>query len=125
MKIAGGNYYLEGFDKAWNFVGTQRKATYTNLDPGKYIFKVKAGNADGVWGTNEASINIVIVPPFWMTWWFKLSGVLLLAVMLFLLLQRKRKVELKKIEEIKKEEIHQSQLQFFTNISHELRTRLH
>ncbi|MFD2285837.1 two-component regulator propeller domain-containing protein [Pedobacter petrophilus] len=117
-------YYLEGFDRAWNFVGNQRKATYTNLDPGKYVFKVKARNADGVWGTNEASINVIIVPPFWMTWWFKLSGVLVLMATLIFLLQQRRKVELKKIDEVKKEEIHQSQLQFFTNISHELRTPL-
>jgi len=64
-------YKLEGFDKDWNYVGTQRKATYTNLDPGTYIFRVKASNNDGVWNEKGTSIKIIITPPFWKTWWFK------------------------------------------------------
>ena len=66
-------YKLEGFDKGWNMVGTQRKATYTNLDPGKYVFMVKASNNDGVWNQQGASIRIYITPPFWLTWWFRLG----------------------------------------------------
>jgi ligand-binding sensor domain-containing protein len=62
-------YTLEGFDEDW--VYTQRRfATYTNLDPGRYIFKVKASNNDGIWNKNGLSINIFIRPPFWQTWWF-------------------------------------------------------
>ena len=64
-------YKLEGFDKEWNYVGSERKASYTNLDPREYTFLVKAANNDGVWG-KPSSINIVIKPPFWLTWWFKL-----------------------------------------------------
>jgi signal transduction histidine kinase/ligand-binding sensor domain-containing protein/CheY-like chemotaxis protein len=64
-------YRLEGFDREWNYVGTQRKATYTNLDPGEYIFRVKASNNDGVWNENGAAIKIVITPPYWGTWWFR------------------------------------------------------
>ena len=64
-------YKLEGFDKDWNQVGTQRKATYTNLDPGTYIFRVKASNNDGVWNDKGAAIKVIITPPFWQTWWFK------------------------------------------------------
>lgn len=69
-------YQLEGFDKDWNEVGTQRTATYTNLDPGNYTFKVRGLNSAGNWSTNTATIEISITPPFWMTWWFKLSAVL-------------------------------------------------
>ncbi len=62
-------YTLEGFDHGW--VYTQRRfATYTNLDPGKYTFKVKASNNDGIWNEKGLSINIFIKPPFWQTWWF-------------------------------------------------------
>ncbi|RZA01730.1 MAG: hybrid sensor histidine kinase/response regulator [Sphingobacteriaceae bacterium] len=63
-------YQLEGFDDEWR-IGTQRKATYTNLDPGKYTFRVKGANNDGVWSKNIASLIIIIKPPFWMTWWFR------------------------------------------------------
>jgi ligand-binding sensor domain-containing protein/signal transduction histidine kinase len=72
-------YMLEGFDKDWNYVGAQRKATYTNLDPGTYTFKVRASNNDGVWNNVGTSIKIIIKPPFWLTWWFKLLAVLVAA----------------------------------------------
>jgi signal transduction histidine kinase/ligand-binding sensor domain-containing protein/CheY-like chemotaxis protein len=71
--ISGNNQYaymLEGFDKTWNYVGNQRKASYTNLDPGTYIFKVKASNNDGIWNEEGTSIKIIVTPPFWRTWWF-------------------------------------------------------
>jgi signal transduction histidine kinase/ligand-binding sensor domain-containing protein/DNA-binding response OmpR family regulator len=65
-------YKLEGFDKRWNYVGSQHKATYTNLDPGTYTFRVKASNNDGVWNEKGTSVEIIILPPFWATWWFRL-----------------------------------------------------
>lgn len=65
-------YMLEGFDKDWNLVGTNRTAMYTNLDPGNYVFKVKGLNNDGEWSTRTISIQLTITPPFWLTWWFKL-----------------------------------------------------
>lgn len=71
-------YKMEGFDKEWNFVGTKRTATYTNLDPGKYVFRVKGSNNDGVWNEQGASIRVIITPPFWQTLWFRL---ILLAVL--------------------------------------------
>ncbi|AUD00650.1 sensor histidine kinase [Spirosoma pollinicola] len=64
-------YRLEGFDKEWNYVGTKRTATYTNLDPGTYVFRVKAANNDGVWNNVGTSLTVIITPPFWLTWWFK------------------------------------------------------
>ena len=70
-------YMMEGFDKEWIYSGSRRLATYTNLDPGEYTFKVKATNADGIWNENAKSILIVIDPPFWMTWWFR--SILILA----------------------------------------------
>jgi len=64
-------YIMEGFDKEWIYSGDRRQATYTNLDPGNYKFKIKATNADGVWNGNVKSVSIIITPPFWMTWWFR------------------------------------------------------
>jgi PAS domain S-box-containing protein len=65
-------YMLEGFDKKWNNVGTRRAATYTNLDPGTYTFRVKGLNNDGTWSETTASLRLTILPPFWMTGWFRL-----------------------------------------------------
>lgn len=72
-------YMLEGFDKAWNYVGTQRKATYTNLDPGTYTFRAKASNNDGIWNEEGTAITIFITPPYWQTWWFRLLAAAFLA----------------------------------------------
>ena len=69
-------YMLEGFDKGWNYVGEERTATYTNLDPARYIFKVKGLNNDGEWSNNVLALQIEITPAFWMTWWFRLLIVL-------------------------------------------------
>ncbi|MFT3934108.1 MAG: two-component regulator propeller domain-containing protein [Chitinophagaceae bacterium] len=72
-------YKLEGFDKTWNELGTERKATYTKLDPGTYIFKVKGLNNQGEWSNRIREITLVIVPPFWLTWWFK-GGIVFLII---------------------------------------------
>jgi len=68
------SYMLEGFDKDWNYIGTRHSATYTNLDAGDYTFKVRALTNQG-WSTNVASLHLIIKPPFWLTWWFKLIAV--------------------------------------------------
>ena len=65
-------YKLEGFDPGWNEVGSkQRLATYTNLDPGKYVFRVQGSNSDGVWNEEGVSLPILITPPWWKTNWFR------------------------------------------------------
>jgi ligand-binding sensor domain-containing protein/signal transduction histidine kinase len=71
-------YMLEGFEEDWNYSGKQRNATYTNLDPGEYIFRVKAANNDGIWNEEGASLKITITPPFWVTWWFRTLALLLI-----------------------------------------------
>ncbi|WPU91979.1 two-component regulator propeller domain-containing protein [Mucilaginibacter sabulilitoris] len=74
-------YQLIGFDKGWNYVGRKNTATYTNLPPGYYIFKVKSQNSDGKWSNHELSVELTILPPFWLTWWFMaLSIVFILGV---------------------------------------------
>lgn len=65
-------YMMEGLDENWNYVGKQNQAFYTNLEPGHYVFKVIGSNSDGVWGSTPAMIDIIITPPFWKTWWFRI-----------------------------------------------------
>lgn len=76
-------YKLEGFEKDWTSSGNIRTATYTNLNPGRYVFKVQASNNDNVWNTTGASLIIDIVPPFWATLWFRGAGVLLVIILIF------------------------------------------
>jgi len=64
-------YLMEGFDNDWNYVGNRRFATYTNLPPGRYIFRVTGSNSDGVWNEDGASVAVTVSPPFWITWWFR------------------------------------------------------
>lgn len=63
-------YKMQNFEENWNYVGNQQLATYTNLPAGEYVFKVKASNNDGVWNEDGASVELIILPPFWQTWWF-------------------------------------------------------
>lgn len=65
-------YKLEGFNTDWVDWGTRHDVTFSNLNPDKYIFRVKGSNNDGFWNENGASIEIVINPPFWATWWFRI-----------------------------------------------------
>lgn len=80
-------YMMEGFDKYWQkSTSEQRLITYTNLDPGKYTFRIKGTNSNGIW-SDEKAINIIITPPFWKTWWFKLFLFLALTAMAWLALR--------------------------------------
>jgi signal transduction histidine kinase/ligand-binding sensor domain-containing protein len=63
-------YRLEGVDRDWVEAGTRRTAYYSHLPPGDYTFTVVAANSDGVWNARGASLHIVVVPPFYRTWWF-------------------------------------------------------
>ncbi|MDP9080781.1 MAG: response regulator [Bacteroidota bacterium] len=124
-------YKLENFDGRWNYVGGQRKATYTNLSPGKYIFRVKASNNDGVWNEVGKSLTIIITPPWYMTWWaylvyFSLFSAAVYGYIYYNNRQAKLKYEVKlaHIETEKEKELHEKKLSFFTNISHEFRTPL-
>jgi signal transduction histidine kinase/ligand-binding sensor domain-containing protein len=78
-------YKLDGFDKEWNFIGTKHTASYTNLDPGAYTFRVKASNNDGVWNEEGTSVRIIITPPFWQRWWFKIIGISFLVFVVVLI----------------------------------------
>jgi len=73
-------YMMKGFDKDWNVVGSKNSATYTNLNPGDYIFKVRSQNRIGEWSSEIRMLNVRIDPPFWLTWWFKTLMYLILVI---------------------------------------------
>lgn len=74
-------YKLEGVDPDWVQAGTRRYANYTNVEPGEYVFRVKGSNSDGVWNEAGTSVNIIIMPPFWKTWWFRLLALVAISVL--------------------------------------------
>jgi ligand-binding sensor domain-containing protein/signal transduction histidine kinase len=77
-------YKLEGLEPGWNEVGSkQRLATYTNLDSGKYVFRVQASNSDGVWNKAGVSLPILITPPWWGTSWFRAACAILFMALLW------------------------------------------
>ncbi|WP_162817882.1 two-component regulator propeller domain-containing protein [Niabella yanshanensis] len=111
-------YQLKGFDEQWTETDNP-SATYMNLKPGKYILAVKGANNDGIW-SEVKELSIVVLPPFWRTWWAYLIYILLFAGVLFVVIRFFYLREL-----IKKEEaLHQHKLDFFTNVTHEIRTHL-
>ncbi|MBQ5939817.1 two-component regulator propeller domain-containing protein [Massilia sp. AB1] len=79
-------YQLEGFDQGWVDTDARRRfATYTNLDPGPYVFRVRASNKDGLWSQEAATLTIHITPPFWKTWWFRALAVITVLTLSYLI----------------------------------------
>lgn len=122
-------YKLEGFDKDWNYVHSQTKATYTNLPAGTYTFRVKATNNDGIWSDKEAKLKIVIHPPFYWSTPSKLLYFILFCIAFGFLIrfilrrtEKKHTAEINRLEENKEKEIHEARIKFFTMIAHEIRT---
>ncbi|MBC7845929.1 MAG: response regulator [Flavobacterium sp.] len=138
-------YKLDGFDNEWNYVGTKRTATYTNLDAGQYVFHVIGSNNDGIWNKKGITLRVIITPPFWLTWWFKAIVILstigcVMGYFRFrtdaLKKQRKKleqqvKIKTKQLRQATKEEqkarkdaekANQAKSLFLATMSHEIRT---
>jgi len=125
------SYYLEGFDKGWNEPSTSRTATYTNLYPGDYTLKIKRVSPGNPSADEDLMLNITVLPPLWMTWWFRTIMILLiltLAYFLIMFLVNREKIKNELIFERTKartlHELDMLKLRLFTNISHEIRTPL-
>jgi signal transduction histidine kinase/ligand-binding sensor domain-containing protein/DNA-binding response OmpR family regulator len=125
-------YKLEGYDSGWIYKsGKSRFASYSNLDPGKYIFWADAANSDGVWSDNPKKIVIKILPAFWLSFWAYLVYCIAGAGVIFgfITLRNKRQklqheIELKNIQHERDKEINELKLNFFTDVAHEFKTPL-
>lgn len=122
-------YRLEGFDRQWNYVGSQNTATYTNLSPGTYVFHVKATNNDGVWSSREATLKIVIHPPFYWSLPSKIFYFLLLVMAGFRVaryyqrrMEKRHANAIRQLNEKNEIEVRNAKINFFTMIAHEIRT---
>lgn len=107
-------YKLEGFNDDWVRNGNKKSATYTNLSPGDYNFRVIASNNDGVWNEVGTSLKITITPPIYATWWFRILaiGILIAAIWVYVYIKirniRKQRNELTKMIEERTHELHEA-----------------
>lgn len=123
-------YFLEGWDNNWINAGKIRTANYSKLKEGTYNFHIKASNSEGEWG-DEKSVIVVVLPPWYRTWWAYGIYILLVGSVLYLYTRYKReqidlsyKIRLAQMETQSEKELNEKKLSFFTNITHELRTPL-
>lgn len=124
-------YMLDGFDEDWIEVGNRRQAIYTRVPSGRYVFKVRGSNNDGVWSEGFTSIAVRVLPPWWKTWWaLVLYGLMIsMALALALKIWTDRiniihDLRMEKTEREREHALNETNIKFFTNISHEFRTPL-
>ncbi|MCW3091846.1 MAG: two-component hybrid sensor and regulator [Ferruginibacter sp.] len=124
-------YYLQGWDKDWNYVNDIRTANYSRLREGDYVFKIKISTPDGKWSDETRLLKIIVLPPWYRTWWayllyFSMGVSIVYLYMLYKTRQEKLRYEVKiaHIEAEKEKELNEKKMLFFTNISHEFRTPL-
>lgn len=117
-------YKMDGVDSEWNYVGSLRHATYTQLRHGTYTFRVRSTNTEGIWSDNERTLIIHIKPSFWLTPWAFLIYLLLLSLLLYGVYRSTKLYTRLQQEVVVEQQVTDIKLRFFTNISHELRTPL-
>lgn len=128
-------YKLKGLSDNWIDLGNQTQITFTNLKRGKYTLEIQAANQDNIWGKVK-SMNIQILPPFYLSWYAFVIYAMFAAILFVLILKiykarekarneiKTKEIKLRNLEKLvsQEHEFHQMKLRFFTNISHELRT---
>ncbi len=125
------SYFLEGFDRDWSEPGTSRSVTYTNLNPDDYVLRVRKIMPGNPSGGEELVLSITVLPPFWLTWWFRTLMILFIGLLFFFLIRfilNREKIRNELVtERTKARDLHEMdmlKLRLFTNISHEIRTPL-
>jgi signal transduction histidine kinase/ligand-binding sensor domain-containing protein len=123
-------YKLDGFDQNWSEPVTNREVTYTNLGSGSYQFRIIASNSDGLWNSSESVLPFEVEPAYWQTWWFRLSGVLMIgsAILIFFrlrVLRLTRQMNIRFEERLAErtriaQELHDTLLQGFLSASMQL-----
>jgi len=124
-------YVMEGLQKDWVYLKQNRKVYFTELAPGNYTFKVRATNYNGQWNNNTAVLHITILPPWWVTRWAYTVYILLFLLLAFLLsknyherIKEKNRRKIEQLEILKNKELYEAKMDFFANITHEIKTPL-
>lgn len=122
-------YYMEGWDKGWNYCGKIRTANYSHLSEGHYQLHIKSTDAGGVWGHEERVISITVLPPWYRSWWAWLlyGGIAAGIIAIYVRYKNEQsklayEVKLAHLNTERESEINRRRLDFFTNIAHEFRT---
>ncbi len=115
---------LLGSEEDWNPVTDKREATYSNLPGGSYTFTVRSANADGIWNKTPATFSFEIRPPFWATWWFRIGGILVIIISLYIGIRWRfraletRKRELEQVVEERTAEVVQQKQEILDSINY-------
>ncbi len=124
-------YKMDGVDRDWVYTEGNQSVSYANLSPGRYVFHVRGANSDGVWCEQEATLEIVVLPPWWKTIWAYLAylaAITALVWWVFNLYRRRTAAQAREAQRLfeaeKERELYQNKIDFFTSIAHEIRTPL-
>ncbi|MCT4648520.1 MAG: ATP-binding protein [Carboxylicivirga sp.] len=123
-------YQLENYEDIWH-TGTAREVSYSNLQPGSYIFRVKATNRNGIMAAKTTDVYLNVLPAWYQSLWFKITSFVVVACIIILIWREslkkarlKNQLEFEKREQYRLKELNQTKLRFYTNISHEIKTPL-
>ena len=124
-------YLLNGWDKNWNYTGNAKNINFNNITEGTYQLRIKSTNSNGEWNSKETILQIIILPPWYRTWWAYTLYILIIGAIVFIIIQYKInqdnlkfKVKLTELNAEKERAVNESRQAFFTNIVHEFRTPL-